>query len=87
MVFHMDNYLIHIDESDAKWINNNKIKVLECTSQSPDAVQGKSVVSVNKDAYKPQSLMIVLLGALDQNYSKLLWEAFRYSTYLTQVSK
>jgi transposase len=58
-VFQMDNDPKHNSKVVAKWLKDNKVKVLEWPSQSPDLnpierfVGRTEKVCVSKEAYKP----------------------------------
>ena len=54
-------------------VKDNKVKVLEWPSQSPDLNPEKALAS--KEAYKPDSVTPALSGGMGQNSPNLLWEA------------
>ena len=58
----MDNDPKHTSKVVAKWLKDNKVKVLGRTEK----------VCVSKEAYKPDSITPALSGEICQN---LLWEA------------
>ena len=80
-VFQMDNDPKHTSKVVAKWLKDNKVKVLECPSQSPDlnpikeCVGRTEKVGAHKEAYKPDSVTPALSGGMGQNSPNLLWEA------------
>ena len=78
----MDNDPKHTSKVVAKWLKDNKVKVLEWPSQSPDLNLYRKYVgrtekaSANKEAYKPESVTSALSGGMGQNSPNLLWEMF-----------
>ena len=77
----MDNDPKHTSKVVAKWLKDNKVKVLERPSQSPDLkpiehfwAELKSVCASN-EAYKPDSVTPALSGGMGQTSPNLLWEA------------
>ena len=63
----MDNDPKHTSKFVAKWLKDNKLKVLEWPSQSPDLIVyvGRTEkVCVSKEAYKPDSVTQPLSGAM-----------------------
>ena len=76
----MDNDPKHTLKVVAKWFKDNKVKVLEWPSQSPDLnhrtfVGRTEKVCVSKETYKPDSATPALSGGMGQNSPNLLWEA------------
>ena len=77
-VFQMDNDHKHTTKDVAKWLMDNKVKVLEWPSQSPDfnPIVGRTEKAcASKDAYKPDSVTPALSGGMGQHSPNLLWEA------------
>ena len=54
----------------AKWLKDNKVKVLEWPSQSRT-----EKACTSKEAYRPDSVTPALSGGMGQNSPNLLWEA------------
>ena len=80
-VFQMDNDPKHNSKVVAKWLKDNKVKVLEWKSQSPDLnpieklwAELKKRVRARRP-YKPDSVTPALSGGMGQNSPNLLWEA------------
>ena len=80
-VFQMDNDPKHTSKIVAKWLKDNKVKVLELPSQNPDFNPIKKCVGrtekacASKKAYKPDSVTPALSGGMGQNSPNLVWEA------------
>ena len=80
-VFQMDNDPKHTSKVVAKWLKDNKVKVLEWPSQSSDLQSYRKFVDrtekacASEEAYKPDSVTPALSGGMDQNSPNLLWEA------------
>ena len=80
-VFQMNNDHKHTSKVVAKWLNDNKVKVLDWPSQSPDLnpienLLGKTEkVCASKEAYKPDSVTPAMSRGMGQNSPNLLWEA------------
>ena len=77
-VFQMDNDPKHTSKVVAKWLKDNRIKVLEWPSQRPQShrkFMGRTEKAcASKEAYKP--VTPALSGGMSQNSPNLLWEAF-----------
>uniref|UniRef100_A0AAZ3S7P5 Tc1-like transposase DDE domain-containing protein n=1 Tax=Oncorhynchus tshawytscha TaxID=74940 RepID=A0AAZ3S7P5_ONCTS len=80
-VFQMDNDPKHTSKVVAKWLKDNKVKVLEWPSQSPDINPIESLLAELKRRVRerrPTNLTQftpALSGEMGQNSSNLLWEA------------
>ena len=77
-VFQMDNDPKHTSKVVAKWLKDNKVKVLKWPSQSPDLnpienYGGRTEKAcASKEAYKPDSVTPALSGGMGQNSPNLL---------------
>ena len=77
-VFQMDNDPKHTSKVVAKWLKDNKVKVLESPSQSPDINPIENVWAELKKrvrARRPTNLTPALSGGMGQNSPNLLWAA------------
>jgi len=80
-VFQMDNDPKHTSKVVAKWLKDNKVKVLELPSQSPDLNPIENLWAELKKRVRtrrPTNLTWVtpaLSGGMGQNSPNLLWEA------------
>ena len=83
----MDNDPKHTSKIVAKWLKDNKVKVLEWLSQSPDLKLIEKLwaelkkACASKEAYKPDSVTPVLSGGMGQKLVK------GYLKHLTQVKQ
>ena len=72
----MDNDPKHTSKVVAKWLKDNKVKVLELPSQSSDLNPIEHLWAELSQAYKLGSVTPALSGGMGQNSFNLLWEAF-----------
>ena len=71
-------WFFQMDKVVAKWLKDNKVKVLEWASQSPDLNPITVVGRTEKAcASKKDSVTPALSGEMGQNSPNLLWEACR----------
>ena len=82
-VFQMDNDPKHTSKVVGKWLKENKVKVLEWPSQSPDLnrnVVGRTAkVYASKEAFKPDSVTPALYcGKLGEGYPKCLTQVKQF---------
>ena len=76
----MDNDPKHSSKVVAKCLKDNKVKVLDWPSQSPDLnpienLWAEMKKRVSKEAYIPDSVSPALPGGMGQNSPNLWWEA------------
>ena len=70
----MDNDPKHTSKVVAKWLKDNKVKVLEWPSHRK-LVGRTEKACASKEAYKPDSVTPALSGGMGQNSPNLLLEA------------
>ena len=76
----MDNDPKHTSKVVAKWLKDNKVKVLEWQSQSPDLNPIENLwdrtekACASKEAYKSDSVTLAPSGGMGQISPILLWE-------------
>ena len=78
----MDNDPKHTSKVVAKWVKDNKVKVFECPSQSPDLNPIENAWAELKKCLrprrptKPDSVTPALSKGMGQNSPNLLWEGY-----------
>ena len=75
----MDNDPKHTSKVVANWLKDNKVKVMEWPTHSPQSyrkfVGRTEKACTSKEAYKPDSVTPALSRGMGQNSPNLLWEA------------
>ena len=89
-VFQMDNDPNYTSKVVAKWLKDNKVKVLEWPSQTYRKCVGRTEKAcASKEANNPDSVTPAMSGGMGQNSPNLKWEVCveGYPKCLTQVKQ